>query len=388
MTGYHYTILGAGRQGTAAAYDLARYGSAARIELCDMDLPRAQAAAMRVNKLSESELCHGQALDVLDPAALRRAMEPADVTLSAVPYKFNLAITQAALEVRTSLCDMGGYTEIVRQQIALAETARQAGISLVPDCGMGPGLVNTLGAFAYELLDEPHAIAIYDAGLPQQPNPPWNYELTFHINGLTNEMDGEAIFIRDGQITFVPTLSEPEMIDFPGLGELEADVTSGGTSLAPWTFLGKLERYENKVLRYPGHFEWLRAFKTLGLFSETPVRVGESTVVPRQVYHALLEPQITRPDTHDICVMRAVGTGRKDGRERTVTIDLVDRYDPHTGFTGMERLTGWHCAIMMGFQARMVVPPGAWPVELALPASDFMVELPRRGIPYTVEWSV
>ena len=110
---------------------------------------------------------------------------------------------------------------------------------------------------------------VYDAGLPQRPIPPWNYQLSFHINGLTNEMDGEAIFIRDGEIVRVPTLSEPEWLDFPVLGRLEADVTSGGTSTAAWTYLGTLQRFENKVLRYSGHFEWLRAFKTLGLFFRT-----------------------------------------------------------------------------------------------------------------------
>ena len=171
-------------------------------------------------------------------------------------------------------------------------------------------------------------------------------------------MDGEAIFIRDGEITRVPTLSEPEWLDFPGLGRLEADVTSGGTSTAAWTYLGKLQRFENKVLRYPGHLEWLRAFKTLGLFSEQPVEVDGQRVIPRHVYHTLLEPQLSSEDKRDICVMRAVGNGLKAGEMVTVTVDLVDRYDEITGFTAMERLTGWHASVMMGFQARGRVEAG------------------------------
>lgn len=385
---FTYTILGAGRQGAAAAYDLARFGAAGCILLADASLSQAQKTAQRLNLLLENPVVEALELDVNDPVGLRQALGPADVALSAVPYYFNLEISRAAIETHTSLCDLGGNTDIVLTQLALDEEARLAGISLVPDCGMGPGLVNTLGAYVIELLDEAHEVFIYDAGLPQTPIPPWNYELTFHINGLTNEMDGDAIFIRQGKITRVPTLSEPEMIEFPGLGALEADVTSGGTSTAPWTYEGRLQTYENKVLRYPGHFEWLRAFKTLGLFSEQAITVDEQTIIPRQVYHALLEPRLYSPRPRDIGVMRAIAKGTKDRRPAHVRVDLWDQYDEVSGFTAMERLTGFHCAIMMGFQARREVAPGAQAVETAIPASRFMTEVARRGIHFEVHWDL
>ncbi len=383
---FTYTILGAGRQGAAAAYDLGRFGGAGRIILADASLQQAKNAAERVNSLLPKPVIEPVELDVSDPDGLRQALGPADAALSAVPYYFNLEITRAAIETQTNLCDLGGNTDVVLTQLALDEEARLAGISLVPDCGMGPGLVNTLGAYAIELLDEAREVFIYDAGLPQKPIPPWNYELTFHINGLTNEMDGEAIFIRQGKITRVPTLSEPELIEFPGVGVLEADVTSGGTSTAPWTYEGRLQTYENKVLRFPGHFEWLRAYKTLGLFSEEPITVNGQSIVPRQVYHALLEPKLYTPRPRDIGIMRAIGKGTKDRQPAQVRIDLWDRYDETTGFTAMERLTGFHCAIMMGFQARREVAPGAQAVETAVPASRFMEAVAQRGIHYEVHW--
>lgn len=384
---FRYLILGAGRQGTAAAYDLARFGQAAAVTLADYDVEIARQAAGRVNDLLGRRLVEARAVDVLDPDALVRFLAEGDAALSAVPYKFNLEIARAAIAAGCHLCDLGGNTDIVRAQFSLHAEAAQAGVSLVPDCGMGPGLINTMGAYAMELLDPAEEIFIYDAGLPQNPQPPWNYELTFHINGLTNEMDGQAVFLRDGQIVYVETLSEPETLTFEPLGLLEADVTSGGTSLAPWTFAGKLRTYENKVLRYPGHFEWLRAFKTLGLFSEAPLQVGDQTVIPRQVYHTLLEPQINSRVVKDIGLIRVIGKGKKAGRSAVVTIDLVDYYDPHTGFTAMERLTGWHSAIMMIFQANGRVPSGAVPVELAVPASEFMSALQERGIPHNKTWS-
>ena len=114
---------------------------------------------------------------------------------------------------------------------------------------------------------------LYDGGLPQDPQAPWRYQLTFHVNGLTNEYDGDATFIRDGRLVQVPTFTELETVEFPPLGTLEAFVISGSMSTTPHTHLGRLERYENKVLRYPGHFATFEAYKRLGLFSEEAIDV-------------------------------------------------------------------------------------------------------------------
>lgn len=381
---FTYLVIGSGRQGTAAAYDLAKFGDAARIIMADINPEAAEKAADRINHLIGREVAVSRQLDASDPAALVKALHGVDGTLSAVPYYYNLEITRACIAAGSHECDMGGHTGIVREQLALDEQAKAAGVSVVPDCGMGPGLNVTMAAYAMELLDAPETVRIYDGGLPQYPVPPWNYQATFHINGLTNELDGQAVFLRNGELTYVDTLSEPETIRIPPLDELEADVTSGGLSTSPWTFHGKLQEYSNKTLRYPGHFEWLRAYKALGLFSEEAMQIGEVRIAPREVFHALLEPKIRSDDIRDICVMRVVGEGLKDGKPTRVTIDLVDKYDEATGFTGMERLTGWHCAIMMGFQARGEVPSGGVSMEVAVPASKFMEAVAERGIKFSV----
>nr|BAL57218.1 saccharopine dehydrogenase [uncultured Chloroflexota bacterium] len=385
--GYRYVVIGAGRQGTAAAYDLARFGEAESILLVDARLEAAQAAAERVNRLIGRAVAMAAQADAADEEALVSILQGADVALSAVPYYFNLGLTRACIRARVSMNDMGGNTDVVWKQLEMDTAARAAGVSIVPDCGMGPGLINHMGVYVMELLDEPREVYLYDAGLPQEPTPPWNYQCTFHINGLTNEYDGEATFIREGKIVKVPTFTELEYIDFPPLGKLEAFVISGSMSTTPYTHLGRLQRYENKVLRYPGHFHTFEAYKRLGLFSETPIEVDGQMVVPRQVYHALLEPQLKAPPgMKDICIMRAVGIGKKDGREQKVIIDLIDRYDEATGFTAMERLTGWHCAIMMGFQARKVIPAGAHRMEQTVPAAQVMAEIRKRGIQFTIRW--
>jgi lysine 6-dehydrogenase len=282
---------------------------------------------------------------------------------------------------------MGGHTGIVRQQIELDAKAKSAGISIVPDCGMGPGLIVTMAAYAIELLDETEEIYIYDGGLPQDPQPPWNYQLTFHINGLTNEMDGQAYFIRDGKVLSIDTLSEPQLIEIEPFGLLEADVTSGGLSTSPWNYESKLKTYENRTLRYPGHFEWLRAFKELGLFSEKPINVNGKNIAPRDFFHKLLEPKISTTEIRDVCIVRVNAVGVKNNRNIQLEIDLIDYYDDNTGFTAMERLTGWHCAIMMIYQAKKIVPPGGIPLEGAVPPREFMKELEKRGIKHQIRFT-
>ncbi len=387
---YQYLILGAGRQGTAAAYDLARFGEARRIVLADMDAAAAQQSAARVNRLAGREVAESLRLDVTDRASLVETLRGIDVALSAVPYMYNVAITRAAIEAGANLCDMGGNTDVVMEQLALADEAREAGVSVLPDCGMGPGLVNVLAVHAIELLDDTREVIIYDGGLPQEPEPPWNYKLTFHINGLTNEYDGKVDQIRDGKRVTVDALSHCQMVELEGLGTFETFIAAGG-STAPWTFEGLLERFETRILRYPGHYALFRAFKTLGLFSLEPIQVGDQTIVPREVYHALLAPQIVVPNIRDVCTIRGKGVGTKDGEPATVIIDLVDRYDEATGFTGMERLTGWHCAIMMIFQARGIVPPGAKALERLLldgkPSATAVMDAVReRGIEFSVRY--
>jgi lysine 6-dehydrogenase len=383
---HHYVILGAGRQGTAAAYDLARCGDASRVVLADARQDAAARAAARVNALLGREVAEAAIAEAGDEAALASLFAGARVVLSAVPYYFNVGISRACIAAGASLCDMGGNTDVVWEQLRLDAPARAAGVSIVPDCGMGPGLMNHMGVYVMDLLDEPREVYLYDGGLPQRPQAPWHYQLTFHVNGLTNEYDGHATFIRDGKLTPVPTFTEYETVDFPPLGTLEAFVISGCMSTTPHTHLGRLQRYENKVLRYPGHFATFEAYKRLGLFSEDPVEVDGRPVVPRALYHRLLDPRITAMHVEDICVMRAIGAGVKGGRPAKVTVDLVDRYDAATGFTAMERLTGWHCAIVMARQADGRIGPGAHRMEQAVAAGEIMRAFEQRGIAHTVTW--
>jgi lysine 6-dehydrogenase len=385
---YTYAVLGAGRQGTASAYDMARWGEANRVILIDRELAFAERAAKRVNHLIGAKVAEAVQAEVTDMVALERALTGVHAFVSAVPYYYNLDITKVAIKVKSCMCDLGGNTDIVRQQHEFDAQATQAGISIIPDCGQVPGLGSSLTVYTMSLLDETKDIYMWDGGLPQNPQPPFNYLLTFHIAGLTNEYAEPAVFLRNGKITLVEPMTELETVEFPdSIGTLEAFVAGGGTSTMPWTFEGKLRTLQNLTLRYPGHFQQLRAFWDLGMWDLKPISTGKSEVAPRDVFHALYEPKVTFPNdpekSKDIVLVRVKALGTKDGRPAEATVELVDRFDEKTGFTAMERTTGWDAAIVAEMMAHGLTPRGAGGVESFVPAVPFMNELRRRGFHIT-----
>jgi len=388
---FTYAVVGAGRQGTAAAYDMARFGEAARVKIADVDPEAAERAAARVNTLLGREIAQPFAVDAADQRALRTFLDDVDSFLSAVPYWLNPAIARIAIEARASMTDLGGNTDLVREQLLLSPEAEAAGIAMIPDCGQVPGMGTSLSVYAMSLLDETDEVTFWDGGNPLHPKPPFNYILTFNIAGLTNEYHGVAHFLRDGKRVDVPTFLEEdyEIVDFPApIGRMEAFVAGGGTSTMPWTFEGKLRTLWNKTLRWPGHFAAWKAYIDAGLLETEPIEVGGVRVVPRDVLHAVLDPKLrAKPGEPDLVIVRVLAKGRKDGRAAEVVVELIDRFDEATGFTAMERTTGWDGSIKAILNARGVTPRGAHPAEVAVPGPLYAEELRRRGFSLTETWS-
>jgi lysine 6-dehydrogenase len=368
---------------------MARWGDARRVILADHDLSAADAAASRVNRLTGRRLAEAVRLDVTDQAAVSELLADVDSFLSAVPYYFNLDITRAAIRARANMCDLGGHIGIARQQHEFDAAARTAGISIIPNCGQVPGVGTTLMVYAMELLDEAVDVLMWDGGIPQVPQPPFNYLLTFNIAGLTNEYAEPAVFIRDWRRTEVATMTELETIEFPEpIGTLEAFVAGGGTDTMPWTFEGKVRTLQNKTLRHPGHFAQLRAFYDLGLWGLDPIEVGQTEVVPRDVFHALFEPKVTFADARDRVIVRVKAVGTKADQEAESLVQIVDRFDEDTGFSAMERCTGWTAALVAEMMARGETPRGAGGVERQVPAGPYVRALREHGIDVTEEVTI
>ena len=384
---YTYAVLGGGRQGTAAAYDMAKFGDADQVLIGDLSLEAAQKSAGRVNQLIGQEIAQAHQVDAANHDQLEAFLDPVDSFLSAVPYWFNPGITRVAIEAKTCMTDLGGNTDLVREQMKLSPQAKAAGIAIIPDCGQVPGMGTCLTVYAMSLLDETEEVMLWDGGNALHPRPPFNYILTFNIAGLTNEYYGAANFIRNGKLEQVPTFQDEdyETVEFPEpIGKMEAFVAGGGTSTMPWTFEGRLKTLWNKTLRWPGHFAQWKAYMEAGLLETEPVEVQGVRVSPREVLHTLLDPKLrAKPGEPDLVIVRVLAKGKKDGHTAQVLLDLIDRFDEATGFTAMERTTGWDGSIKAILNAHGVTPRGVNPAETAVPGPLYAAELCRRGFSLT-----
>src|SRR5215210_8307938 len=204
-----------------------------------------------------------------------------DAVLSCVTYFHNLSLARAAVEARTHFCDLGGNNAVVDAELALDEEASAAGVNVVPDCGLAPGMVSVLaahGAARFDALDE---VRIRVGGLPQKPRPPLDYQIVFSVEGLINEYVERARVVRGGRIVEVESMTEVEELEFPApFGRMEAFQTSGGTSTLPETFLGRVTELDYKTVRYPGHCERFRLLIELGLTAADAVDVDGARLAP------------------------------------------------------------------------------------------------------------
>ena len=386
MGTYRYAVIGAGRQGTAAAFDLAVRGDAAGILLADIDPETAKSAAERVNVLAGWEAAIPVALDAADRSEVALTFETLDAVVNAVPLRLVGVVTRAALDVGVPICDLSADPDTLEAQFALDEAARARHMAIVPACGEAPGLGSNLQAYALTLLDEPTDLLFYDAGLPLDPEPPWNYRLTFHVDGLLNEYAHPVTWIREGEPITVRNLDPDETVTIeldPPLGTMEAFPSNAGGTLVR-TLAAGLRTYEARVLRYPGHVAQMNAFRDLGLFGTEPVDVGGAMVVPRDLLLALWGPQIaTGEDARDIVIARVEVFGHHEGALARAVVELRDEPDEETGFTAMERTTGFHAAIVARMMAAGMIEPGVQPPELAVAPQVMIDELRARGFRIT-----
>ena len=373
-------VMGAGLQGSACAYDLLQNDAVERVILADVNLDRIPPFLEPYRRAPRLELLR---VDARNEEAVRAAMSRADVCLNALPYYFNLEMATLAVQAGINYADLGGNTGIVFQQLQLNDTAKERGVSVIPDCGLAPGMVNILAAAGIGELDRTDTVKIRVGGLPQHPQPPLNYQIVYSLEGVLDYYTTMSWVLRDGELRQVEALSEVESVEFPApVGTLEAFHTAGGLSTLPWTYQGRVRTMEYKTLRYPGHAEIMRAIRDLGLLSLEPVEVrGGEKVVPRSVFIACAEPRLRRPEGRDLVALRVEVEGEKDGRPRRIVYDLLDYYDEATGISAMERTTGFSLAItgIMQVDGR-ITARGVCTPDQCVPADEYVRELERRGV--------
>ena len=371
-------VLGAGLQGSACAYDLLQNPEVREVRLADIRLDHLPdfLAPYSGERLIPTHL------DLKNREAVTAVMRESDAVMSAAPYYYNYEMAKIAVEAGAHFCDLGGNTEIVFKQKQLDQMAREQGITVIPDCGLAPGMVNILAQMGIERLDAVRSVRIYVGGLPQQPEPPLNYQIVYSLEGVLDYYTTLSWVVRDGKRLQVKALSECEKVDFPKpVGALEAFHTAGGLSTMAWRYEGKIPTMEYKTLRYPGHAQTMEAIRELGLLDLAPVEVKGHRVVPRDVFVSVVGPKLTKPKGRDLVALRVVVEGRKAGKATKVAFELLDYYDEAHGISARMRTTGYSLSITGQLQARGdITPAGVHTPDECMPGALYVRELARRGV--------
>ena len=368
-------ILGCGNIGSVAAADLASKTDY-KIVVADNELKRAETLAERLGKSHASAM----KLDVTDRHGLMRQLKGFDAVLGFLPGKLAYKLAESCIEAGRNLVDVSFMGE---NPLTLDSRASGAGVALIPDCGLAPGISNILVGHAIKGFDRVDSVHILVGGIPEKPIPPLEYVITWSTESLIDEYTRKARIIRDGQRMDAEVLSELEMVDFPGVGRLEAFLTDGLRTLLE-TLKNVPDMWE-KTLRYPGHASKISALTDLGFFGEEKVTVENVEVSPRRLAVKLLTDKLARPDICDIVAMRVDVSGIKDGKLSSRVYHLLDRCDAEHGITAMARTTAYPASIVTQLLAEKVIKTkGVVPPE-KLGMDDevfkrFRNELTARGI--------
>ena len=372
----HITILGAGRVGATMALDLAQ-GGEFQVTVAD----RSEAALDRMAALGLAV----RPCDLAGVKNIRAAVHDADLVVGAVPGWMGFRTLEAVLEAGKPMVDISFFAE---DPFRLDALAREKGLLAIVDAGVAPGCANLILGAREPELDAISRFECLVGGLPAVRTWPYEYKAGFSPVDVLEEYTRPARCVDHGQVVVLPALSEPELIDFAGIGTLEAFNTDGLRTLLH-TVAAPFKK--EKTLRYPGHIEKMRMLRESGFLDPAPLQVGNAQVAPLDLTAQLLFPlwQMEEGD-EDFTVMRVTVEGSKGGQAHRQVWTLLDRYDRTSRTTSMARTTGYTCTALVRLVAsgRYRRPgisppefvgrePGCWPFVRA--------ELARRGVVFEQE---
>lgn len=341
------TVLGSGLVGHVIAQDLATHHQILVVDKNEASLQKLK------NKKNISTIIG----DVTDKAWLHSVIQPADVVVTALPGFLAFDVLKSVVEAGKNVADISFYPE---DALSLNEYARSKNCTVVVDCGVAPGMSNfLLGYHASQMQVE--EFVCYVGGLPVERKFPFEYKAPFSPIDVIEEYTRPARLKENGKIVVKPALSELEMIDFDGIGTLEAFNTDGLRSLL---YTMDVPNMKEKTLRYPGHVRLIQALQSVGFFENKEMNIRDCKINPIELTaHLLKESWRLNPEDEEFTVMRVIIKGKENGKNVTYTYDLFDRYDETTGFSSMSRTTGFTCAAMTNlilenkFNQKGIFPP-------------------------------
>lgn len=372
----NYLVLGAGRMSYGIVHDFLNFTNAEKIFITDHAGP----ALDDIKNHFKDNRIETHLIGAGDKSKLQPLMTRSAGVISAVPYDYNYDLTTWAIEAGCHFVDLGGNNTVVDRQFTLHDKAQKAEVGVIPDCGLAPGMVSTASAYVLAEFDEVDTLEIRVGGLPLAPRTPLKYMLVFSVHGLINEYIENAVILKNGKITLVPSMTEVEELTFPEpFGKLEAFYTSGGTSTLPRTFENKVKHLNYKTIRYPGHCTLVKAMMDLGFTSDKKLDLGGVSSTHREVFEAMLADPLNY-DGEDVVLIQIRAEGKRDGKALVKKYQAIEYGDKNSGLTAMMRTTAFPAALTLEMLVDgRISDHGVLRQELSVPPAMFVKELEKRN---------
>ena len=370
-------ILGTGMMGRAIAFDLDKFSDFDKITLCDKD----KLSIISAEKFLKDTKVNFSSIDVGNKNRLKTLLNNYDILISAIPYRYNYELARIAIDTKTHFIDLGGNNTIVQKELELSDKARKCDVTVIPDCGLAPGLTSIITKDIVEKLDSVDYVKLRVGGLPTNPKPPLNYQIVFSPYGLINEYIEDAIVLKNHKIVTKKSMTELEKISFTKpYQNMEAFITSGGCSTLPYTFKNKIKNLDYKTIRYPGHCEKFKLLLDLGLADTNKIKLISSSVSPRDFLVKILFNNLPQ-NQKDVVLMKCIGKGLKDNKSIKLEYTMIDYFDSKNKMTSMMRTTAYPVSITAQMISNELIRKhGAFCSEHVIPCKEFLNELKKRDI--------
>jgi lysine 6-dehydrogenase len=321
-------VLGTGLVGGTIARDLA----------IDMEITAVDISQANLDRLGNEPNVTVLEADLSDSSVISRLVADYDLVIGSLPGSMGFRTLRTAVQAGKNVVDISFFPE---DGFELDRLAKEKGVVAVIDCGVAPGCSNLILGRMTTVLDETERFECYVGGLPRVRTWPYEYKAPFSPSDVIEEYTRPARMVENGRIVTKPALSEVELLDFPGVGTLEAFNTDGLRTLARTM---QVPFMREKTMRYPGHAERMRILRETGFFEKEPVTIKGAAVRPLDLTSQLLFSMWRLGEgEEDFTAMRIVVDGRKSGRRRHFVFDLLDTYDRELRTTSMARTTGYTC---------------------------------------------
>lgn len=370
-------VLGTGMIGTTIVSEMARFEEIESVTAVDVR----QESIDKCLEIADNPKVFGKTVTLSTEDDFIKVLEGADVAVGCLPHSLSLTAVKAAIASQCHLVDLVG--SMFKEKLELHTQAQEAGVTIIPGCGVAPGITNFLAAQGIEMLDEADEAVLICGGIPRWPVPPLWYQVVFRLESVLGLYTKPAFAIKNGEIVELPALSELESMSFPyPVGDCEAVITDAHSTA--FTFKGKVGNLTEKTVRYPGHWEKMKVLGELGFLDNKPIEVEGVITTPLKISEKILAPKMVGVSNEDVTVVRVEVKGTKDGKSKNYTWEMVDIYDHERDISSMAKTTALPAALAAKWIAeRKILETGVVPIETIIVNErfdPFIEELKELGI--------